>query len=462
MVNKLNGFLILCFLIILIIFMIRLFKKTEGYKIIFSEVFWIIVPWTVCLVLYFISGIKYEYNLNFFSLGYIILFLVLFLLGRFLAYKMKIKPEKNINEESNEKKNEIIEYSFSKKMNLLPLFIMSCVACIIYTIYMINTNNIVIGVTRNVKTDGFTTTMLFFSSCSLIIWLYELAYSILNEKNITIYGIFSAIIYNLPVFLISGRDALMIFLISTLIIFIYCRNFRKKVMKQESKISKKYLKISIIAIIIILLYLLVVSNNRYGNNNDSIIDMFKFASGAEFPEYLIKINNSGSLGRLFVNFVFYYTSQFSKFSLIFQNYNGPYLLGFYQMQIISRHLPLDSPLNYYLVTSQISQITTNAGISGMSVLWETAIGYLIYDYGRIGTLIFALFLGYIIGKISKNVKKNINILNIILQTMICVAMFTTVELSAIFDYFYIFPLAWFILINIILKVEGIHERKKEK
>lgn len=462
MVNKLNEFLLICFLIIFIIFIIILLKKQDGYKIIFNEIFWIITPWTVCLILYFISGIKYQYNLNFFSTAYIVLFWVLFLLGRFLAYKIKINHEKNINEESNKQKNEIIEYNFSKKINLLPLFIISFIACIIYTIYMISTNDIIIGITRNVKTDAFTTVMLFFSSSSLIIWLYELSYSILNEKKITIYGIISAIIYNLPVFLISGRDALIIFLIATLIIFIYCKNFRKKVMKQESNISKKYLKISIIAIIIILLYLFVISNNRYGSNNDSIINMYQFASGAEFPEYLVKINNLGSLGKLFVNFIFYYTSQFSKFSLIFQNYNGPYLFGFYQLQIISRHLPLDSPLNYYLVTSQISQITTNAGISGMRVLWETSLGYFIYDYGKFGTLIFALILGYVIGKISKNVKKNINILNIILQTMICVAMFTTIELSAIFDYFYIFPLAWLIIINIILKVEGINERKKQK
>ena len=68
-----------------------------------------------------------------------------------------------------------------------------------------------------------------------------------------------------------------------------------------------------------------------------------------------------------------------------------------------------------------------------------------------------------VGKVNNWCKNNINILKILMQTFICVAMFLTIELSPIFDYYYVFPLFWIILIVLITKTKNkIENKKKEK
>ncbi len=57
--------------------------------------------------------------------------------------------------------------------------------------------------------------------------------------------------------------------------------------------------------------------------------MFKWSTDCQFPEYLENIYyKGGKVGSLILNIVFYYSSQLSKFSLIFEKYNGPYLFDF--------------------------------------------------------------------------------------------------------------------------------------
>ena len=82
--------------------------------------------------------------------------------------------------------------------------------------------------------------MLLFSNSSLVIWLYELAYAILSEKDDLVWLNVWYNIYNIPGIVISGRDALMIFFVSTIIVLFYCGYYGKKVLGLEGKIYKKY------------------------------------------------------------------------------------------------------------------------------------------------------------------------------------------------------------------------------
>ena len=84
----------------------------------------------------------------------------------------------------------------------------------------------------------------------------------------------------------------------------------------------------------------------------------------------------------------------------------------------------------------------------MKVFWDTAIGYFIYDFGRIGALVVSFISGVIVGRIDIWCNRNKNILKVLVQVFICVAMFLTVEMSPIFDYHYIFPLFWLVMILI--------------
>ena len=237
---------------------------------------------------------------------------------------------------------------------------------IIYTIYIIKINNIKIGVTRNINTNGIATILLLFSNSSLVIWLYELAYAILSEKKMTWYGIMSGIIYNIPGIVISGRDALMIFFVSTIIVLFYCGYYGKKVLGLEGKMYKKILRFLGICLLLMMFYLIFLSNSRYGSSQEATIQMFKWSTDCQFPEYLENIYyKGGKVGSLILNIIFYYSSQLSKFSLIFEKYNGPYLFGFYQLHYISRLLPDFMGMNFTNVTNAIQQIASNAGTPGI-------------------------------------------------------------------------------------------------
>lgn len=429
--------------IILIIGSYIIINKKDKYKLILSNLFWLFTPWIFCLLLYFYVGIKYTFELDIYSFGYIILILLSFSFGQYI-----IKDTKYKNSNSS-------ELEFSEKINLFPIFIISLIAVIIYTVYLININNIQIGVTRKITTNSFLTLMLLLSNSSLVVWLYELAYAILNDKKITYYGIISIIIYNLPGIIISGRDALIIFLITTLIVFLYCANYAKKSMNIKGKIYKKIKKYSIIVLIAILIYLLLLSTNRYGETEDSAINMFVWSAGCEFPEYLEDVYyNYGGIGKLIVNFIFYYSSQISKYSLIFNEYEGPYMCGLFQLHYISRMIPETWNMNYSIISQELTNIANSNGVSGIKVLWETAIGYSIYDFGKIGTWIISFFSGILIKKIINWCNYKVDILKILVQVFICIAMFLTIEVSPLYDYFYIFPLFWLFAIIIF-------RRKKE-
>ena len=426
-------------LLILIIGTYIFIKKKEKYKQLLNEKFWIFLSWTSCLILYFFSGIKYTFNLDIYSFGYIILFWCIFFFGEYIGKIVK-----------REKKNQNKKIDFKKKINFFPFFVISLICSFIYIIYMMKSNDIIIGTTRNINTNSISTALLMLSSVSLVIWLYELAYSLINETKLPIYGFLSAIIYNLPGILISGRDALIIFVISTIIIIVYCGNYAIKEMNSTGRKYKKIKRYTMYSVVIILMYLVLLSNNRYGTNESSALNMFKWSAGCEFPEYLENIYyNFGGIGKVIINVVFYYSSQLSKFSLIFNEYRGPYMFGLYELHYISRLFPNSWAMSYSLVTQQLTIITVNSGLPGIRIFWETAIGYLIYDFGKIGTLIMSFLFGILIKKISVWSKYNRNILKIIAQAFVCVAMFLTIEVSPVFDYFFIFPTIWLIIIILI-------------
>ena len=88
-------------LIILAILGIYLFYlKKNKYELILNGRFWIFVSWMTIFILYFFSGIKYKFNLNLYSFGYIILCLAIFFVGQYIV-KKNVKENKIDKDEKN-------------------------------------------------------------------------------------------------------------------------------------------------------------------------------------------------------------------------------------------------------------------------------------------------------------------------------------------------------------------------
>ena len=212
----------------------------------------------------------------------------------------------------------------------------------------------------------------------------------------------------------------------------------------------KLKKVALIAIGLIMIYLVFLVSNRYGS---SAITQFEWAAGCEFPEYLRFIyDHLGGVGKVIVNIVFYYSSQFSKLSLDFQNYTGPYLKGLYQLHYVSRLLPDSWNLNYTLVSNSVTLMSTYAGVTGLKTLWDTMIGYFIFDFGKVFTLAMAFASGIFVEVVNKLSYRKQDIFHILVRVMICVGCFITVQFSPLFDYYFIFPAFWlFVMLKVLKK-----------
>lgn len=414
-------------------------KKSKKVDLIKFPIFWLIVPWLVCLSFYSLLGLKFQYELKFSGYIYILLFLLSFCSGYYIISK---RMEKNIDKY---KKAEDIKEE-KRKIDTLKFTIISTISMLIYTIILVLNNDIIVGTTRNIELNGINTILLAISSVSLIVWLYELIFAITNGKIISLRAIICAIVFNIPGILISGRDALSIFIIATFIGYIYAIKKLKSTDKTKYKKMKSFsFKIIIIALILLITYLILLTNNRYGKNDNSALLMFEYAGGVKFPKYLINLYYHSGIGKVIINLIFYYSSQFTKLQILLDNYHGPYLLGLYQLHIISRHIPDNFYFSFKNVLSQIKAITTAVGLPGTEVLWGTTIEYFIYDYGIYLTPIISLLYGLLYGYIFR--KQDNGNLSIVLQIILCVGMFLTVEMSPIFDYFFVFPLIWILILN---------------
>ncbi|MCI8394329.1 MAG: oligosaccharide repeat unit polymerase [Bacilli bacterium] len=427
-------------LILLIIFLVSalflyvFIVKKMSYMNFISEKFWIIVPWLVCLLLYLFGGIDYTYKLNWKSFGYIFLFWACFFGGSFIARKRKKK-----------KVNDCNLFQYSKKVPLKKFFILSLCSIIIYLIYVLSTNNIEFGVSRNLNLNFLTTFLVLISSVSIIIWLYELIYAILNDTRIPLIAYLSAIIYCIPALVISGRDAIIIIILSTFISFLYSGNYAIKVLKKNGKTFKSLKKVLFALTGIILFYFLFLSSNRYGSH---MISLFEWSVNCRISPQLVYMTELlGSFGDFALNIIYYYSSQFSKFAFVYEFYNGPYLMGFFQLHYISRRLPTSMGLHYTRVTTSAAELMEGHGVPGLHSLWDTVIGYFIYDFGRVFALPMAAICGYFVGKMRNHFDQKRNIFSIILQVFICVGMFITVEFSPIFNVNWIFPLFWLIILD---------------
>lgn len=431
--------------VIIICFLKKLCSKSN-FNFIISDVFWVVTPWLISLSLYYFSGITYQYNLSIYSFSYIVLFWIMYFLGRFLGLRIKVNSNFIQNDQINVKNN--------NKIDLKLMYIISILSTLVYIIYMLSRNKIVFGVTREFNNNMFGTLLLFFSESSLILWLYELAYSLLNDTKINKLAYLAAIMYVVPSLLISGRDAIIILLITTLIVFIYCGKFGINVNNTSGKFFKKVKKFLYLGILLLLYYFIFLSQNRYGSD---MIKLFEWSTKSTFSKELLNIVFIfKGFGLILLNAIYYYSSQFTKLAWIYDNYNGPYIYGFFQLHFISRRLPESWGLNYINCVNSAKKMMTAQGYEGLSNMWGTVIQYFIYDFGRIGSIIMAFLFGIWIGRWRKHFNKNKDILSILMQVMICVAMFITIQFSPIYDLNWLFPLIWLIILK-----KGIKQKSKK-
>ena len=420
--------MIVLLLVLIIIIGFRLLLRRKR-NMLGNELTYITFWWWLPIVLYFSTGVQwYAYDSSTYAISYYIIAYFLLVLSRQIG--MKYKFVINAKNWGGGTTYELLTIN-EKRIN--GFFLIGLIGVLLYIVDYLNHNSITKDSRYSVLTI-WGTLGFFFCPILLTVGFYLVAHCLIEEKRFSIKGLFCLILYLLPNTLNSGRESLLIVFVGLLVIYSISTADRKGI-KQYFKRSdlSKYILIGI-ALVIIVGVMVVVSASRFGN-----LEANAFLLRARLPEGLKqKLDSLRVTKNLAYNFISYFAQQVPYFSFVFDNYSGPYYLGLYEMNILSRRLPSRS---FYNGNNIISRV-----ISGVPTVfshgWPTGMASLIYDFGKIGALIAIVCIGYFIGRKRAEFTRTGSIRSIVAIALFCSLSMSLIQNGVFFQYLQFGAFIW--------------------
>ena len=424
--------MILPFIGVYIIILIVLIAKSR-YKILANDIFWLLASWALIIGFYMFSGIDWDYSLSISTAIYIVLCFTLFILLRSYGVKKSINADlpnsTNIYKIENNTKFYIILGSIGSAMYIFDYI----------------RNNGILTQKSDYSLSILGTIGNLFVPCILVVGLYLFADSYVYKGKISIKGTLCIIVYPIPCILNGGRESILYTIIALISILSY-KKWNNYNNKNEFKKKKIHIvaKLIIIAVVIIAGYFLIlVTNNRF---TDEVSNFY--LNTLNVPDTIKnEADLFGQARNIYANTLYYFVHELPGFEMVFRYYDGPYMFGLYELNIISRRLPAFLGLDYQLVLKQLGNIISLSGDRlVLNYGWRTMLASLIFDFGRVGTPIVCAILGYFTGKARGRILKSQDTVNIVLSALLCMCMFTTIQLGPFFNFNVYGTLIWWALI----------------
>lgn len=424
------SFMILFALLVWIIGMILRGKV----KILTSDLFWLLVPWGVCIALYFSIQEVYVNKLSIDTFLYVIFVLFLYwIMRKFGEFAYKGTHRGVINNEDQKLPE--------RRVNVKLYAWISIFATIVYSVDRFVSSGFVMFDRVSMSISIVGTIASFFMGPAFIIPIYEVGYSIRNQVRLRGEAILCMICWSFSSIMTSGRQELIYLVIGVLTSACWAitKQRRRNIFGifNENKILRK-LKLPIVCVfILVFIYLIGLSVNRYDDfySGNSLM----YLLGGDFPADVNKMAQKlGPFGKLAKNIFAYFSHQISVFEIIFKKYQGPYMYGMYQMNFVARRIGID----YTLVESSYYTIVKAAGNPGFTSAWPTAFGTMIFDFGRIGMLLEVALLGFCIGYVYKKRKIESSSSSNVFPCIACVYAFSTVMVGLTYYSLYWFAFVW--------------------
>jgi len=204
------------------------------------------------------------------------------------------------------------------------------------------------------------------------------------------------------------------------------------VSKSQSDFVKgpsKFLQICIIiGVVLISWVILEISKSRFGFNEINV-----FLTKNDVPSSILKDAESwGDFDFLYYNIISYFSHQIAFLDFLIKEYNGPFMFGMFDFNIISRRLPESLNLDYNLVFTSLNRLYSAKGVS-FSGGWCTVLGSLLVDYGILGTLIFNYICGYVVGIVRKKFILSKDYRYMIFIALCCLSCFASIQLGPFYQ-----------------------------
>lgn len=430
--------LFLFFWLFLLLFFVVKRKKTVT-----KPWFWMAMGWMLIFGLYLTSGINYNNKPSLFTLLYFFTFLLLFAFGCRLGSRRLRKKKKLLNSGYRLAK----ESPFYDTIFLL-LFIAETVSFFVFVVDFGFYNSFTSASHTESRLDKIGVIAEIVCLSGILYWLRSLFVSISKGHRIDIKGFFALFYYLLPGLVISGRQSILLVIVSTIVCFCFAASIRKPIKRTKSQIKRRNRKIIILGIIGGVLfagYCALVAGNREASVNK--IELFEYMFSCTYSNSTKSIlSNCGSFETFILETISYYSHEISQLQLVFSNWDGSYYFGASQFQLISSNLPESSFFYVGNIQTKLDSISLNN--SSYSHVWRTMVSNCFIDFGFAGGLIFIFVLGYLSGKVFEYAIVNKSSLGVILLSLICSGSFFAIQYSPFVENYWYFPIIFLFLIAI--------------
>lgn len=396
----------------------------SGNKILFNDIFWMFVFWGLIIGVYFFSGVTWKYNVSVGLILFLTISFISFMAGRSYGTKKRVKL-------------------FSKETSIVnqKLFcFIGLLGVVLFSVDYIRLNGF-FSIKSEYKISIIGSIGNFMIPILLVLGLYMFASTLIVTGKINIKALLLLAAYSVPCILNSGRESLAFVVVGIAAIYGYYAK-HNQVSYRYVNIKKMLRKIMIIAIVIGVLFFVVhISKERFGDNEVSTFLNTHNVSAIAKGE----AERWGDFEFLYYNIASYFSHQISFLEFMFKEYKGPYMFGMYELNIISRRLPDFLGLDYMSVSRQLRNLYGQVGVS-YSGDWFTVLGSFIVDFGRVGSILACFICGYFTGKVKKKIRLCDDIRYAVLRAIICVCMFSSIQLGPFYNTLVYGAFLWWLII----------------
>lgn len=418
--------------IIVYLFALIVLVKWSKYKILCNELFWLGTFWSLIIGVYICSGISF----NSYGLSFELLFFLTLCLGSLLVGRRKgmtsplILPTLQI-----------------RKRRLYYFSLLGVLGIIIYIIDILRLNGLSAiifreaGMKTELEISLIGTIGSLFVSLLLVIGAYLVADKIRNSNSISIVGVFMMFLYTLPCMMHSGRETILFVIITMISLYGY-----KKMLKTQKNGIIKFKTLMIRTFLLLVGSLIIflfysISQDRFTEGLSNV-----FLESHDLPSKTVDEAQSwGELKFLYVNFLSYFCHQIPFLDFVLKEYDGPYMFGVYELNIISRRLPESLGLNYLTVYDELNRLYQR-NHTDFGTGWQTVLGSFIVDFGRIGAVFVCFFCGLFMGKVRKQFKKTLDARYAVMVSLLCMSSFSTIQLGPFYQNMIYGAYFWWIIL----------------
>ncbi len=408
--------MILPFLTVCAVIAIILIVKSR-YGVLCNEMFWLTAAWILIIGVYLFSGIQWEYPVSLRTWTFVAVCFFMFGLWRYIGMHHK--------ETARSSKHGM---RFSVKSG--AYICIGLIGTVVFIIDYIRINGI-----QTTKTDY---SISFIGTVGnlcvpvlLVIGLYLFADSYINRGKLDIKGMLCLVVYIIPCVINGGRENVLYLMISLIAVIGYAK-WADKMKGVKKKKKSLFSKIVIIVATGALVYIIVlVSNNRFTGE----VTNFYF-NAMNVPNTMWKeAEMFGGAKNLYANFVYYAAHELAGLEMVLQFYDGPYMFGMYELNIISRRLPSSLGLDYRRVSEAMRMVMEKTGDAEVLIHgWKTMLASLVFDFGKWASPLVCGVLGFLVGKVRKHFKEQQSVEYLVLVAILCMFMFTTIQLGPFFNF----------------------------